>query len=373
MMAVVVMVISSIVVAWDYYALLASRQPGYKVQVLAKLIIKAEQGEAAAQYMLGRFSYKGLGVRKDWLEAFNWFGEAAGRGHPGAQLALGVCYFRGEGTATNYEASILWFRKVAALNNQEARCYFDLDYGEGFSARRKLADHFQYLAWLGPLALAAAGLIIVVGVVLKRKLIFEPALCVAMVLAVGALGWQWRYGGVETLWRSIITFNPNRYLACKNLGYALLQTGQADEALACFQKAMELEPDNAVDQNNIGNILLENGRLNEALAYYQKAVELEPDNAGDHYNIGIILFTNGRLDEAVAHFQKVIKLWPDNADVHNNLGAALAQKGQLDEAIGHFLEALRLEPGFAKASNNLARALSLRKAVVKQPSPSTKP
>jgi tetratricopeptide (TPR) repeat protein len=372
-MAAVVMVISSLVVAWDYYELLRSRVPRYQAHALAELKVKAEQGEASAQYMLGNYYYKKPGMATNWPEAFNWFGEAAGRGHPGAQLKLGLCYLRGEGTAQNYEASIPWFRKVAAPNNREVRCYFDLDYGEGFNAERTLADHFQYLAWLGPLALVGAGLITVVGAVLRRKSFLDPALGIAMVLAVGALSWRWRYGGVETLWQGIIARDPNCYLACKNLGYALLQTGQGDQALTCFQKAMDLEPGDASAYFNIGNVLVKYGRMDEAVVYYQKALELEPDDASAHFNIGNVLFKKGRLEEAVAHFRKAVELSPDNAAAHNNLGYALAKKGQLDEAIRQYHEALRLKPDVAEASNNLVGALGLKEAAAKQPTFSTKP
>jgi tetratricopeptide (TPR) repeat protein len=214
-----------------------------------------------------------------------------------------------------------------------------MNYDAKSGAKQDLVDHFKYLAWLGPLALAAAGLITVVGVVLRRKSFFDPALGVAVVLAVGVLSWRWRYGGVETLWQSVITYDPNCYLACKNLGDALLQTGHEDKALTCFQKAAELDPDDAIA----------------------------------HYNIGNILFKNGRLDEAVAHFRKAAELRPDSAAAHNNLGYLLSKKGQLDEAIRQYHEALRLNPDFPEASNNLAEALGLKEAAAKQPSPSTKP
>ncbi|MGA2789071.1 MAG: tetratricopeptide repeat protein [Verrucomicrobiota bacterium] len=337
--AVAVMVISGIAVAWDCYALLQSRHPEYQARLLAELGAKAERGDIAAQYRLGNRFYRGLGVATNWQEAFSWYQEAAGQGHPGAELALGLRYLRGEGTAQSYEASIPWFRKVADLNNQAVQCYFELEYGEGFGAKQDLVEHFQYLAWVGPLALAAAGLGILMGVIFKRKSFFDPALCVAVVLAAGALSWRWRDGGPEPLWRNIVTCDPNYCLAERNLGNALLKTGQEGKALACFQKA----------------------------------VEFDPDDAGAHFNIGNILFKNGRLDEAIAHFQKAVESWPDNAAMHNNLGYALVSRGRFDEAISQYREALRLKPDLAEASNNLAAALSLKEAGMKQAAPSTKP
>jgi TPR repeat protein len=339
LIAVVIMMISSIVMAWDCYALLESGRFEYKARVVTALRTEAERGGAAAQYALGNRYYKGVGVAKDCTKAVFWFREAAERDHTGAQLALGLCYLRGEGAVQSYEESIPWFRKVAAQGNQERQCYCGLDYPGGFGVKHDMVDHFQYLAWLGPLALAAAGLTTTVGFIRKRKSFFDPALCIAVVLAVGALSWRWRYGGVETLWQSIIACNPNCYLACENLGYALLQMGQEDKALACFQKAAELEPDDANAHLNLANVFFQKKQLNEAIIHLQKAIELRPDNAAAHYNLGYVL----------------------------------AMKGQLDEAIRQYREALRLKPDFAEASNNLAGALGLKEAAAKQPTPSTKP
>jgi tetratricopeptide (TPR) repeat protein len=339
-MAVVVMVISSSVVVLAYAALLGSCQPEYQARLLKEFKTRAERGEPAAQYALGNCYYYGPGNKaQNWAEAFYWFREAAGRGYAGAQLKLGLCYLQGEGTAQSYEASIPWFRKVAALNNQEVRCYFGLVYNRGSGAKRDLADHFLYLAWLGPLALAAAGLVIVVAFILRRKSFFDPALGVAVVLAVGALSWRWKYDGVETLWQSVITRDPNCYLARKNLGYALLETGQTDKVLT----------------------------------YFQKAVKLEPDDTDNHFNLACAFSENGQLDEAIIHFQKAVDLDPDDPILHSDLGFVLAKKGQLDEAIRQFHEALRLKPDLAEASNNLAVTIGLKEAAAKPPSPSTKP
>jgi tetratricopeptide (TPR) repeat protein len=372
-LALVVMVVSSVLVAWDGYALLKSRQPENQARTLVELGTKAEGGDTAAQYMVGSRYYKGLDVDTNWLEAFNCYREAAERGHTGAQLALGLCYSLGEGTAQSYEESIPWFSKVAPPNNGKVRYYFDLDYTEGFGAKRDLADHLLYLAWVGPLALAAAGLITVAGVVFRRKSFLEPALCVALVLAAGALIWRWRYGGIEPLWQNTMARDPNYYSACQNLANAFLHTGQENRALACFQKMVKLEPDDANVQLALGNILYRRGRLDEAVAYFRKAVEIQPDNAEAHNNLGGIFIQNGQLDEAITHFRKAVELSPDNAAARNNLGIGLEKKGQLDEAIHQYQEALRLKPDFSDAGNNLAEALNLKKTAVKLPSSVTKP
>ena len=50
-----------------------------------------------------------------------------------------------------------------------------------------------------------------------------------------------------------------------------------DEAIAQYQKALQIKPDNAEARNNLGNALLQKGRVDEALVQYQKALQIKPD------------------------------------------------------------------------------------------------
>ena len=96
-----------------------------------------------------------------------------------------------------------------------------------------------------------------------------------------------------------------------------------------------------------GRSLLPPGRIDEAIAHYQKALEIRPDYAEAHNNLGIALAGRGRIDEAIAHFQKALEIKPDYAEAHNNLGIALAGRGRIDEAIAHFQKALEIKPDYA--------------------------
>src|SRR5437762_13138683 len=72
-----------------------------------------------------------------------------------------------------------------------------------------VADHYQYLACIGPIALASAGLVNLADVSKNsRTLIFSVALCVVALLAT--LTWRQAamYGNIETLWRTTLSRNP---------------------------------------------------------------------------------------------------------------------------------------------------------------------
>ena len=65
----------------------------------AEIKIKAQQGDAKAQFKLGNCYRMGEGVNKDVTEAVKWYRKAAEQDNAEAQLGLGGLYFKGEGVA----------------------------------------------------------------------------------------------------------------------------------------------------------------------------------------------------------------------------------------------------------------------------------
>jgi Flp pilus assembly protein TadD len=64
--------------------------------------------------------------------------------------------------------------------------------------------------------------------------------------------------------------------------------------------------------------------VDEAIAEYQKVLQIGPDNAKAHYNFGNALLQKGRVDEAIAQYQQVLQIKPDSLGVLNNLAWLLA-------------------------------------------------
>jgi protein O-mannosyl-transferase len=222
-----------------------------------------------------------------------------------------------------------------------------------------VADHYQYLACIGPIALAVAGMKIGLGRVAAGKPFLQPALCAALLLALGALTWKQCgiYANVETLWQATLRMNPNSWIAHNNLGTALLQTGRVDEAIIQYREALQIKPDYAEAHYNLGIALRQMGKPDEAIAQYREALQIEPDYAEAHNNLGNTLVHQGKMDEAITQFQEVLRINPGSAEAHNNLGNILLQQGRTDEAIAHYREALQIKPDSADARNNLGIAL----------------
>jgi superkiller protein 3 len=131
-----------------------------------------------------------------------------------------------------------------------------------------------------------------------------------------------------------------------------------DEAVAHYQQALQITPDDAEADNNLGNLLCQKGRVDEAMVYYQKALQIEPDYAEAHNNLGNALFQKGRVDEAIARYQKALQIKPGYVNARNNLGNALLQKGKVDEAIVQYQQALQIKPDSPDILNRLAWLLA---------------
>jgi tetratricopeptide (TPR) repeat protein len=224
-----------------------------------------------------------------------------------------------------------------------------------------VADHFQYLASIGPIVAGAACIIKGAGLLKERlRQKVRPLLYGILLLTLAMLSWKQScmYSDVETLYQTTIRKNPDCWMAHYNFGLMLAKMGRTDEATAHFQKTLELNPKHAKAHNNLGLLFANLGRTDEAMAHYQKALELEPKNAEAHNNLAILLVKMGRTDEAMAHFQKALELNPNYADAHSNLGNLLTNMGQFDEAIAHYQKALELSPNFADVHYNLSILLA---------------
>jgi Tfp pilus assembly protein PilF len=220
-------------------------------------------------------------------------------------------------------------------------------------------DHFQYLASMAPLALVGAGAVSLANFIIPKKLWLQSTLAAGLLLILGILSWQrtWAFESEETLWTDTLAKNPNCWVGHNNLGIALFQKGQLDEAMAQYQKALAINPNYAEVHNNLGNVFLQKGQRDEAMEQYQKALGIDPNYDIAHYDLGIALFQKGQVDEAMVQYQKALELNPNYVEAHNNLGNALIQKGRMDEATVQLEKALEINPNNAEAHYNLGNIL----------------
>lgn len=129
---------------------------------------------------------------------------------------------------------------------------------------------------------------------------------------------------------------------------AALDQGQYDKAVADFQAA--LAQSKSLDGYfGLGNALTNLGRIDEAIAAYQEALKINPNDIPTLTNLGVAYYQQGRLREAQDTFRKVLSLDPDDAETHYLLAAALIQAGDLAAAEQELNRALELKPNLPEA------------------------
>jgi tetratricopeptide (TPR) repeat protein len=164
-----------------------------------------------------------------------------------------------------------------------------------------------------------------------------------------------RHSEAEERATQLLTRDPNAALVWKVLGVCLWSQGK--NAQDAFQNATKLAPQDAEAHSNLGNALLESGQFEQAVQSCRQALQIDPYLAEAHNNLGNALRGLGRLDEAILSLHQALQMQPGFAAAHNNLGTALLGLGRFDEAIASFHEALLIQPRFATAHNNLGNAL----------------
>jgi protein O-GlcNAc transferase len=148
----------------------------------------------------------------------------------------------------------------------------------------------------------------------------------------------------EQILKKILKIQPDNFEACYYLGGILDDTVRPDEAIACYRRAMEINPEFPGTYYNIAALLQGKRQFDEALAYYQKALSFDPACADIYNSIGVILQSKGEFGEAVPYYQKALGLDPNFAKAYYNMGNVLVNQGKLQEAVSYFRRSLQLKP-----------------------------
>jgi len=252
-----------------------------------------------------------------------------------------------------------------------------------------VADHFQYLASVGLIALATSAIVnlgtpdksgsrrlqlrqesrVLLGPArLSRTLkgaatwlpVSGPLVASAVLLILGALTWRQAqvYRDAETLWLDTLAKNPDCWMAEHNLANLLLHRGDVPEAIAHWQRALQIDPHLPEVCNNLGTVLFKAGRVPEAIRYWEQAVDSDPDYFGAHYNLGTVLIQQGQLDEGLSHLEQAVRIDGDSFEARLTLATALVQADKGLEAIAELEQAVRIKPNSSPTRSRLAWLLA---------------
>ncbi|MEZ0374499.1 MAG: tetratricopeptide repeat protein, partial [Candidatus Sericytochromatia bacterium] len=114
------------------------------------------------------------------------------------------------------------------------------------------------------------------------------------------------------------------------------------EAIASFEQALRLNPQNPNIYNNLGSLYQELGQPEAARHQYARALELKPDHLDALLNAGRLALQQNDAAGGLDAFRRALQLRPDSPLAHHYAGMGLSMQDQIASAIGHFRQALEL-------------------------------
>jgi S1-C subfamily serine protease/lipoprotein NlpI len=120
------------------------------------------------------------------------------------------------------------------------------------------------------------------------------------------------------------------------------------KAIADFDRAIQLDPKNAVPYGGRGTVYLEQGELDRAISAFSEAIRLGPKQANatatDYSLRGDAYTRKGQYDRALRDYNSALKINPTYDVAFAGRGQAYFQIGDYDRAIEDFGTAIRLDP-----------------------------
>lgn len=144
-------------------------------------------------------------------------------------------------------------------------------------------------------------------------------------------------------------------------GVQLLENGRTEEARLLFEGLRDVYPRMSIFHVNLGVTYKRLGLLPEAISSYQRALEIERDDAGIHYDLAIALREHGEFRKSEEAYKTALAISPDFMDAHYNLAVLYdLYLNEPAEAIRHYQRFLELGGGDPKEIQIWITALQKR-------------
>lgn len=140
-----------------------------------------------------------------------------------------------------------------------------------------------------------------------------------------------------------IQLAPNATDPYLNRGTALEGLGKWEDAIADYNHVLELDPKDAMAYNNRGNAEAGLGKWQEAIADYSKAADMAPNFAFARANYALALYETGQTEEAIRQMRNIVRKYPNFADMRAALTAAYWEQGKQGEAESNWVAAVGLD------------------------------
>jgi arylsulfatase A-like enzyme/tetratricopeptide (TPR) repeat protein len=161
----------------------------------------------------------------------------------------------------------------------------------------------------------------------------------------------------QTLLLDIVANGRGTSMVWAQVGLGYLNKGNPEKALEALEKALSLDPNNALALSGMGTFFLtlyraqkQKENLDNALAYYSRATEVSPQMVAAWNGLGVASRYAGHREKAIACWKQALQIDPGFTNTYFNLGITLLESGRRQEALLYLSTCLekysdRLSPG----------------------------
>jgi len=127
------------------------------------------------------------------------------------------------------------------------------------------------------------------------------------------------------------------------------------EAKDAYEKAIELDPENAHSYSGLGQLYYESKKYQRAIGKFKKAAELSPEDGDIWYNLGLSYYGLNDLNQAAENLYRSLQYAPNNAESFNALGSVFETARRWKLAEKSFRKAIEIDPDYSTARQNLKK------------------
>jgi len=143
----------------------------------------------------------------------------------------------------------------------------------------------------------------------------------------------------------VLELNPKFVPALVGLGTAYYQKRRSfSQAANYYRQAVEIAPSPQL-YNYLGNALIYQGYYSQAIAQFQKAIELDPQYASAYRNMGITYYYMNKLQDSIASQQRAIALNPNSPEAYFFIAQSYDKGNNRQQAIRYYNQFLNLVVG----------------------------
>jgi tetratricopeptide (TPR) repeat protein len=165
------------------------------------------------------------------------------------------------------------------------------------------------------------------------------------------------YKSAAFLFEKVIELDPHP-VSFYNLGLAYQYLNEAEKAIVCYDKALDLCHNYPDALNNLALIYKSKKEYQKAEDYFIKIVDLDNSNAKAWNNLANLFLETEKYDKAVEAYKNAIEIEPSNADYYYNLATSFLKINSYEASILNLKKTLELNPQHLQALNNLGIAYS---------------